>query len=65
MFMTLAERNKKIIDFIEAETKRAMTTNGLARRTLIEEGIYTEDGQLTPEYGGPTRKDGGKGKDAA
>ncbi|MFV3130351.1 hypothetical protein [Niveispirillum sp. KHB5.9] len=65
MFMTIAERNKRILEAIEAGNERMLATKGLARKTLIEEGIYTEEGELTPEYGGPPRKDGGKGKDAA
>lgn len=65
MFMTLAERNKRILEAIEAQTKLMLATKGLARKTLIEEGIYTEEGELTPEYGGPPRKEGGTGKDAA
>ena len=33
-------------------------TRETARRTLIELGIYTEDGNVSPDYGG-TAKDGG------
>lgn len=54
--MNLAERNAKIIEAIRATTKEATRTPETARAFLIAEGIYTEDGELAPEYGGPPRK---------
>lgn len=60
--MTRAERNRKIIEGIEAETERALVSKEAARELLIREGIYTTDGKLRPEFGGETRK---KAKTAA
>lgn len=50
--MTHAERNKKILEAIKKETARATKSKKTAIRTLINEGIYSEDGRLMPEYGG-------------
>lgn len=55
MAMTLAERNEKIIAAIRALTEEATRSPGAARALLIKEGIYTADGDLAPEYGGPKK----------
>lgn len=33
-------------------------TRETARRTLIEPGIYTEDGKMSPDHGGVAKDDG-------
>ena len=38
----------KVKRYTEAKT----ATREIARRTLIDQGIYTEDGKIAPEYGG-------------
>lgn len=60
--MTDTERNAKIKRLIEKHTAANTVSRDVARRTLIAEGIYTEDGELAAEYGGPGEK---KAKDAA
>lgn len=42
----------------ERYTRERTATREIARRTLIDQGIYTEDGKIAPEYGGETRPDG-------
>lgn len=39
----------------ERYTRARTATREIARRTLIDQGIYTEDGQIAPEYGGEMR----------
>lgn len=51
--MTHEQRNAKIIAHIERYTKEKTATKEMARQTLIDEGIYTEDGELMTEFGGP------------
>ncbi len=50
--MTHAERNKKILEAIKEETERATVSEVIARKTLIDEGIYSKNGELMPEFGG-------------
>lgn len=41
----------------ERHTAKHLKTKESARALLIKEGIYTENGNIAPEYGGPpTRK---------
>lgn len=54
--MTKAQRNKKILKAIEAETKRGLSSRKAARDTLIKEGIYTAKGRLRVEFGGSSSK---------
>jgi hypothetical protein len=51
-----AQRNKKILKAIKAETKRATASPQAARALLIEEGIYTAKGKLRVEFGGKSAK---------
>ncbi len=55
--MTHAQRNKKILDAIAAETTRALSSQKAARETLIKEGIYTKRGKLRAEFGGEQTKE--------
>lgn len=54
--MTHAQRNKKILDAIATETARALSSQKVARATLIKEGIYTKRGKLRAEFGGEKSK---------
>ena len=54
--MTREQRNRKILDAIEAETTRALATKKTAREILIKEGIYTVSGKLRAEFGGKNVK---------
>lgn len=58
--MTPVDRNRKIIEAIEARTKRALASKETARKMLVDEGIYHEDGTLRPEFGGDPVKKGHK-----
>lgn len=49
MFIT---RNDAIKTLIEEYTKRATVDKETARKTLIKEGVYSEEGKLRKEYGG-------------
>lgn len=50
--MTTLERNRKIELFIAARTRQGLKSRAAARKMLIEEGIYTEKGNLKKEFGG-------------
>jgi hypothetical protein len=54
--VTKAQRNKKILKAIEAQTKRGLASKKAARETLIKEGIYTAKGKLRVEFGGSSGK---------
>lgn len=54
--MTRAERNRMIIEAIEAETALAMVSRKAARDLLIKDGIYTKKGKLRVEFGGERSK---------
>jgi hypothetical protein len=59
--MTNEDRNRLILQRIEAGTAAAVKSKKSARAALISEGIYTRDGTLTKEYGGSgSRKDADK-----
>ena len=48
-----AERYSAIKRLIRDYTKKHTKSPEAARAALIREGIYTHDGQLMPEFGGP------------
>ncbi|MEA3010503.1 MAG: hypothetical protein QOJ91_2195 [Sphingomonadales bacterium] len=48
--MTDTQRRAAIFQAIEEETKVMTATKKKARETLIGEGIYGEDGQLSEEF---------------
>ncbi len=54
--MTQAQRNSAIKQLIKDYTAKNTTTPELARAALIREGIYTKDGELMPQFGGPSPK---------
>lgn len=54
--VTRAERNRMIIEAMEAETERALVSRKAARDLLISEGIYTKKGKLRVEFGGESSK---------
>ena len=54
--MTEAERIKKFRKMAERYTARHTVSRQAALAELVAEGIYTADGVLTPEYGGPPRQ---------
>ena len=51
--MSDSERFAAIKKYIRAYTAEHSSTRESARRALIAEGIYTKDGALRPEFGGP------------
>ena len=51
--MADSERFAAIKRYIRAYTAEHSSTRESARRALISEGIYTNDGALRPEFGGP------------
>lgn len=54
--VTRAERNRKIIEAMEAETALALVSRKAARDLLIKDGIYTKKGKLRAEFGGEGSK---------
>jgi hypothetical protein len=52
--MTQTERNLMIKQLIREYTEEHTKTPEAARAALIREGIYTSDGELMPEFGGPS-----------
>lgn len=42
-----------MIELIKRHTEQYTRTPEEAKALLVQEGIFTEDGTLTPEYGGP------------
>lgn len=50
--MTEAQRSA-LMQLIEDYTRANTATPEAARAALIREGIYTADGELMPEFGGP------------
>lgn len=50
--MTHAQRNAEIMRLIDAHTAAAVTSRKVARKTLIDEGIYTKKGKLRAKFGG-------------
>lgn len=51
--MTLEQRNAAILKALAEQTKRNTVSPEAARAALIAEGIYTKDGHLHPNFGGP------------
>jgi hypothetical protein len=56
MTMTPTERHSAIKQLIKDYTAKHTRSPKAARTALIREGIYTKDGELMPEFGGPTAK---------
>lgn len=56
--MTNEERRAKVVKALDDYTTANTASPQAARAALIKEGIYTTDGQLRPEYGGPEIKHG-------
>ena len=54
--MTHEQRNARILDLMKAYTLKNTASREIARASLIAEGIYTADGELAPEYGGPPKE---------
>lgn len=50
--MTVAERNKLILEQIEKTRKRGLKSKKAARAILVRDGIYTEKGNLRKKFGG-------------
>lgn len=49
-----AKQRELLKQMIVDHTRRTTSSADAARASLIEEGIITEAGNLTPAYGGPT-----------
>jgi hypothetical protein len=45
-------KKERILKAMEDYTKKATVSPETARATLVREGIYLEDGSLSPRYGG-------------
>lgn len=60
--MTHAQRNASIHAMLEEFAAKAKTNPKFAMKTFVAAGIYTKQGQLTPEYGGPAIKEKHKAK---
>ncbi|MCW1841729.1 hypothetical protein [Prosthecomicrobium hirschii] len=58
--MVQGERNLKIMKAIEAKTNRVLASKQAARQSLVDEGIYTKDGDLRVEFGGSSEKKASK-----
>ncbi len=54
--MTQEQRNSAIKKLIRDYTAKNTKSPQAARAALIKEGIYTQEGKLMPEFGGPARK---------
>lgn len=54
--MTDEKRHAAMLAFIDRYTVDNTVDKATARAALIKEGIYTEEGELQPEYGGPPKK---------
>jgi hypothetical protein len=52
------ERRAAIKRLIDHQTKIITSSSEVARRTLIAEGIYNDDGNLAAEYGGEEEQKG-------
>lgn len=51
-----SERKEKALKALAAYTRKITRTKSSARSALVREGIYTREGKLTAEYGGPGTK---------
>lgn len=54
--MLREERNSRIMAHIAEYTRVNTVSRAVARAALIREGIYTQEGELMPEFGGPALK---------
>ena len=54
--MTDTERLTLLRALLKQHTAKSVVSKEVARQTLIDEGIYTQSGKLTAEYGGKLRK---------
>jgi hypothetical protein len=54
--MTSDAQRAAIKKMIEQHTKTVTTDKQTARDSLIKEGFYTKDGNLTEQYGGGKKK---------
>ncbi|MDO9473072.1 MAG: hypothetical protein Q7J28_08445 [Caulobacter sp.] len=54
--MTNAQRRLAIKALIKKHTATNTVSKAVARKVLIEEGIYTKKGDLRVEYGGSPKK---------
>lgn len=54
--MTNAKRNEAIQALIKDHTEKHTVSKAAARKALIEEGIYTPEGELRVEFGGAPKK---------
>jgi hypothetical protein len=54
--MTSEAQRAAIKKMIERHTKIVTVSKETARESLIKEGVYTQDGKLTPPYGGKEKK---------
>ena len=59
--ITSKERHSAIKRLIREYTKKHTKSPEAARAALIREGIYTSDGQLISQFGGPTGALGQRG----
>lgn len=50
--MTADAQRAAIKEMIQRRTAEAVQSRETARQTLIKEGVYTRNGELTPAYGG-------------
>jgi hypothetical protein len=55
--MTSDAQREAIKKLIEEHTRNVTTSRRVARESLISEGFYTPDGQLTVQYGGRSSGD--------
>jgi hypothetical protein len=51
--MTDDQRRAAVLDLITTFTAANTASRAAAREVLIRGGIYTAEGKLRPEYGGP------------
>lgn len=54
--MTLDEKIRRIQALVARRKTDGSQSPENARKLLIEEGVYAEDGQIAPEYGGKGRR---------
>lgn len=54
--MTLEEKIRRIRALVARRKTDGSQSPENARKLLIEEGVYTKDGQIAPEYGGKSRR---------
>jgi hypothetical protein len=55
--MTKTQRNQQLADAFRRHTAKVTATKESARSYLIGLGIYSPDGQVAPEYGGPAARE--------